>query len=65
MPATLEKLTTARAARVAGCSEQTIRSWVRRGVLPAELTPYGLLVAEDDFAALIAQREAAARETSR
>src|SRR5215213_2316374 len=44
MPATLEKLTTSAAARVAGVSEQSIRQWVRRGLLPAEIMPLGLLV---------------------
>ena len=36
-----ERLTTSVAARVAGVSEQTIRSWTKSGRLAAESTPLG------------------------
>ena len=62
---TYEMLTTSAAARRAGVSEQTIRSWMRRGLLAAEQTPLGALLDAADVDAAIAERERRQRERVR
>lgn len=66
MPAVLdERLTTSVAARAAGVSEQTIRSWARSGRLPVIATPLGMLIDRAALGQIIAEREAAQRERRR
>ncbi len=63
MPAAIDtRLTTSEAARAAGVSEQTIRVWLRTGVLPHERTPLGALIDAADLGRLISEREARQRE---
>lgn len=63
MPAVIDQpLTTGAAARAAGVSEQTIRTWMRSGRLPAEQTPLGALIDRAALGQIIAEREAAQRE---
>ena len=62
MPAVVdERLTTSAAARVAGVSEQTVRSWARSGRLPVIATPLGMLIDRAALGQVIAEREAAGR----
>lgn len=61
----LERLTTSAAARHAGVSEQSIRSWAKSGLLPVEVTPLGLLVDRDDLDAFVAARERQRRDRVR
>jgi predicted site-specific integrase-resolvase len=57
-----ERMTTSAAARVAGVSEQTIRSWAKSGRLPVIATPLGMLIDPVTLGTVIAEREAAQRE---
>ena len=59
------RVTTSEAARASGVSEQTIRTWVRAGILPAERTPLGALIDARDLGRLIQAREEAARHRER
>jgi excisionase family DNA binding protein len=54
-----ERLTTSEAARLAGVSKQSIRSWMRAGRLPHEVTPLGALIDPADLDALLLARERA------
>ena len=66
MPAVIDQpLTTGAAARAAGVSEQTIRSWARSGRLPVIATPLGMLIDRATLGQIIAEREAAQRERAR
>ena len=66
MPAATEsRLTTSEAARIAGVSEQTVRQWLRLGVLRHERTPLGALIDAVALGQLIAAREARRRERGR
>ena len=56
------RMSVSQAARCAGVSEQTLRAWLRAGVLRHERTALGRLIDAADLGALIAQREALARE---
>ena len=63
MPAVLDaRLTTSAAARVAGCSEASIRLWMRSGRLAFEPTPLGALIDRGALDQVIAEREAVQRE---
>jgi len=61
MPATVDGLRTSEAARMIGVSEQTIRTWVRRGMTPHVATPLGALLDSQAVHDLAARREAAAQ----
>lgn len=66
MPAVAdERMTTSVAARAAGVSEQTIRSWAHSGRLPVISTPLGMLIDRAALGQVIAEREAAQRERRR
>ena len=66
MPAAIDmRLIPSEAARVAGVSVDTIRGWVRAGILPAERTPLGNLIDARDLGRLIQAREEAARHRER
>ena len=55
----MDFITTADAARIAKVSEDTIRAWERRGILPATKTPSGLrLFSRADVERLAAERAA-------
>ena len=56
------RLTVSQAARCAGVSEQTIRAWLRSGVLRHERTALGRLIDAADLGALIDERERRLRE---
>lgn len=60
-----EQITTSAAARLVGCSEQTIRQWATSGRLPSVVTPLGRLYRLGDVARLVSEREAEARERRR
>ncbi len=64
MPGTivLAKLTTSAAARRAGVSEQSIRSWARSGLLPVEQTPLGMLIDVHDLDEVLADRAIVKRQ---
>ena len=63
MPAAIDtRLTPSEAARCAGVSVDTVRGWVRAGVLQAERMPLGSLISSEALGALIAAREQQTRE---
>ena len=53
----LEKLNTAKAARIAGVGEGTIRAWAKSGQLPHEVTVLGMLIARDDLEHFLEARD--------
>ena len=53
----LERLRTSAAARLLGCSEQSVRAWAASGRLQAIETPLGKLYDRADVEALAAERE--------
>ena len=59
------RMSVSQAARCAGVSEQAIRAWLRAGVLPAETTPLGRLIAAADLDRLIAARDAQRASTAK
>ena len=63
MPATAARLTTSEAARAAGVSGATIRVWLRSGRLAHDATTLGALIDAASLGHIIAEREAARRET--
>lgn len=65
MQADVEGLTTGQAARLLGLSEQSVRDFVRRGLLRAVQTPLGAIVDEEDAHRLAAKREQQHRERTR
>jgi hypothetical protein len=65
MIATDERLTVSQAARLAGVSEGSIRSWAKAGIVNCEQTPLGRLISARSLGQVIAAREAEQRERSR
>jgi len=65
MPAIADRLTTSEAARAAGVSSETIRSWLRGGRLAHEPTALGALIDAASLGRLIGAREARARARAR
>jgi hypothetical protein len=66
VPAVIDQpLTTGAAARAAGVSEQTIRTWARSGRLPVIATPLGMLIDRAALGQVIAAWEAVRWEWTR
>lgn len=58
-------LTTSEAARVAGVSSNSIRVWLRAGLLTAQSTPLGALIDPTELGQVIAAREQSQRERAK
>ena len=56
------RVTPSEAARAAGVSVDTVRGWVRAGILRAEHTPLGALIDARDLGQVIAGQVIAARD---
>jgi hypothetical protein len=64
MSVTLDTLlTTSEAARRAGVSSTSIRTWLKAGLLQAQSTPLGALIAPQDLDQVLAARDAARAST--
>lgn len=65
MVATAELLSTSAAARVAGVSAESIRSWIRAGILPAQTTAIGALIDPHELDRVLQIREQSQRERTK
>jgi predicted site-specific integrase-resolvase len=57
MVTTAELLSTSTAARTAGVSAESIRSWIRAGILPAQSTAIGALIDRHELDRVLQARD--------